>query len=170
MNLFQLTEHIRSNEAAIELFANVVSWGHLTIHHYVQNVDMIWWYHLVMTFYQLFVSFSHLSKSLHFHGKSWHILVQMPLIGKIISDSCSPAKNNPKNGFSEKNWSPSPSWLPFIFIRFEASKSGQIWEIRTVGSPVLGWLFRLYCSLGVQSTFGSPIKLFDLTPKLQYSH
>ena len=26
----------------------------------------------------------------------------MPQIGKIISDSCSPAKNNPRNGFSEK--------------------------------------------------------------------
>ena len=47
-------------------------------------------------------SIGDLSKNWHFHGKSWHILVHVHLIGKIILDSCSPAKNNPKKGFSKE--------------------------------------------------------------------
>ena len=61
-------------------------------------------------------------------------LVQMPLIGKIISDSCSPAKNNPRNGFSEKKIFGPPLLQDYQIIMMEKSISEKNTEFEFINA------------------------------------
>ena len=76
---------------------------------------------IFVVFSHIYFSFRQISKSWHFRGKRWHILVQRPQIEKIMSDSDSAAQITPRNALSkEKNfwkknffWDHTSLWLPF---------------------------------------------------------
>ena len=53
----------------------------------------------IRCFSHIYFSFLHISKSWHFRGESWHILLQMPQIWKLMSDSCSATPKTPRNAF-----------------------------------------------------------------------
>ena len=116
MNLFQLADslHIWMNSNG-DKFTDRKPLKHLTtysnkyLYFTIKTTrragSITWCIYLlnVITLYQLFVTFSSISKSWHFRGKSRHILVQKLHIEKIMSDSCSTQKITPKNAFSRKS-------------------------------------------------------------------